>query len=76
MDRPWRISQEISSKNKLEDLISTEGVAITTLRPSGTANIKGDKVDVVSEGEMIEKNTKIKVIDVKGNRIVVKPVKT
>jgi membrane-bound serine protease (ClpP class) len=65
-----------SSKKKLEDLISAEGVAITTLRPSGTVIIKGAKVDVVSEGEMILKNTKIKVIDVKGNRIVVKPVKT
>ena len=65
-----------SSKNNLEDLISAEGVAITTLRPSGTVIINGGKVDVVSEGEMILKNTKIKVIDVKGNRIVVKPVKT
>jgi membrane-bound serine protease (ClpP class) len=65
-----------SSKNNLKDLISAEGVAITTLRPSGTVNINGNKVDVVSEGEMILKNTKIKVIDVKGNRIVVKPVKT
>ena len=65
-----------SSKNKLEDLISVEGVAITTLRPSGTVIINGNKVDVVSDGEMILKNTKIKVIDVKGNRIVVKPVKT
>jgi len=65
-----------SSTDKREDLLSAEGVAITTLRPSGTANINGNKVDVVSEGEMILKNTKIKVTDVKGNRIVVKPVKT
>jgi membrane-bound serine protease (ClpP class) len=65
-----------SASDKLDELLSAEGVAITTLRPSGTANINGNKVDVVSEGEMISKNTKIKVIDVKGNRIVVKPVKT
>ncbi len=65
-----------SASDKLDELLSAEGVAITTLRPSGTANIKGNKVDVISEGEMISKNTKIKVTDVKGNRIVVKPVKT
>ena len=65
-----------SSTDKSDDLLSSEGVAITTLRPSGTANINGHKVDVVSEGEMILKDTKIKVTDVKGNRIVVKPVKT
>jgi len=65
-----------SSRDKTDDLLSAEGVAITTLRPSGTANINGHKVDVISEGEMIFKNTKIKVTDVKGNRVVVRPVKT
>lgn len=65
-----------SSASDKDGLLSAEGVAITTLRPSGTANIKGNKVDVISEGEMILKNTKIKVTDVKGNRIVVKPLKT
>ncbi|GAX63016.1 membrane-bound serine protease [Candidatus Scalindua japonica] len=65
-----------SSTDKRDELLSTEGVAITTLRPSGTANINGHKVDVISEGEMILKDTRIKVTEVKGNRIVVRPVKT
>ncbi|ODS33619.1 MAG: putative membrane protein [Candidatus Scalindua rubra] len=65
-----------SARDKLNDLMSADGVALTTLRPSGIANIKGNKIDVISEGEMILKNTRIKVIDVKGNRIIVKPVKT
>ena len=64
-----------SSMDRVQELLSAEGFAITTLRPSGTANINGKRVDVVSEGEMISKNTRLKVIDVKGNRIVVKPVK-
>ena len=59
-----------------DDLLSVEGVAITTFELTGIANIKGDKVDVISEGEMISKNTRIRVTSVKGNRIVVKPVKT
>ncbi len=65
-----------SARDRLNDLLSEEGIALTTLRPSGIANIKGNKIDVISEGEMISKNTRIKVIDVKGNRIIVKPVKT
>ncbi len=65
-----------SSADKKDGLLYAEGVAITTLRPSGTANINGEKVDVISDGEMILQNTKIKVTDVKGNRIVVRPVKT
>lgn len=64
-----------SAQVELEELLSAEGVAFTTLRPSGTAYINGKKIDVVSEGEMILKNTRIKVTDVKGNRIVVKSVK-
>ncbi len=65
-----------SARDRIDDLLSAEGVAITTLKPSGIANINGDQVDVTSKGEMIEKNTKIKVIDLKGDRIVVKRVKT
>jgi membrane-bound serine protease (ClpP class) len=65
-----------SARDRLNNMLSEEGIALTTLRPSGIANIKGDKIDVISEGEMISKNTRIKVIDVKGNRIIVKPVKT
>ena len=60
--------------DKPDDLLSAEGVAITTFKLSGIVNIKGNRVDVISEGEMISKNTRIKVTDVKGNRIVVKPV--
>jgi len=61
--------------DKPDDLLSAEGVATTTFELSGIANINGKKVDVISEGEMISKNTRIKVTGVKGNRIVVKPVK-
>ncbi len=64
-----------SAEDRSEDLLSAEGVALTTLRPSGTADIKGKRVDVISGGEMIAKNTKIRVTEVKGNRVVVKPVK-
>ena len=61
--------------DKPDDLLSAEGVATTTFELSGIANINGKKVDVISEGEKISKNTRIKVTGVKGNRIVVKPVK-
>ena len=61
--------------DKPNDLLSAEGVTTTTFELSGIANINGKKVDVISEGEMISKNTRIKVTGVKRNRIVVKPVK-
>ena len=54
--------------DRLDDLLSTEGVATTTFELTGIANINGKKVDVISEGEMISKNTRIKVTGVKRNR--------
>ncbi|MDR4496923.1 MAG: hypothetical protein MRK02_03215 [Candidatus Scalindua sp.] len=41
--------------DRAQELLSAEGVAVTTLRPSGTASINGKRVDVISEGEMISK---------------------
>lgn len=58
----------------LEYFIGKEGIASTALRPSGTAEFDGVKLDVVSQGEFIPKDSKIKVIEVSGRRIVVKAI--
>jgi len=54
-------------------LIGKVGLALTPLRPAGTAEFDGERVDVVSEGGFIQKDEKIKVIKVEGSRIVVRP---
>ncbi len=56
-------------------LVGKEGVALTTLRPAGTAEIDGQKVDVVADSEYIKNGTRIKVIKTEGMRVVVVPVK-
>jgi len=48
------------------------GVALSTLRPSGTAQIDGERIDVVSDGEFILPGTKVKVIKVDGLSIIVR----
>ncbi len=48
------------------------GVAVSTLRPAGRARIGDKTVDVVAQGNFIEKGEKIQVIEVSGNRVVVK----
>ena len=57
---------------ELDYLLGKEGIAMTVLRPSGTADFDGVKIDVVTEGDFIEKGKKIKIIKVQGRRIVVK----
>ena len=46
-------------------------LADTDLRPSGFAIIDGERLDVITEGEMIDKGTPLQVVEVHGNRIVV-----
>ncbi|HZM34051.1 MAG TPA: NfeD family protein [Burkholderiales bacterium] len=53
-------------------LLGRRGRASSTLRPAGIAEIDGRRVDVVSEGELIDAGELIEVIRVDGNRIVVR----
>jgi membrane-bound serine protease (ClpP class) len=53
-------------------LLHQTGNALSNLRPSGMALIAGKRVDVVTEGTMIEKGAPIKVVALEGLRVVVR----
>jgi len=52
-------------------LIGKIGTTITDLRPSGICLIEDKRYDVLSYGEFIEKNTKVKVVNTEGLKIFV-----
>ncbi len=52
--------------------IGTMGKAFSVLRPAGKAQIEGRVVDVVAEGGFIEAGTEIEVVEVSGNKVVVR----
>jgi membrane-bound serine protease (ClpP class) len=52
--------------------LGKRGTAASSLRPAGIAHLDGERVDVVSDGELIEAGELIEVIRVDGNRIVVR----
>ena len=54
------------------ELLNGTGTALTQLRPSGVAQINGQRVDVVTEGGLIERGTAVKVVAIEGARIVVR----
>ena len=54
------------------ELLERTGTALTPLRPAGTAVIDGKRVDVVTEGQMIERGTPVRVVAVEGLRVVVR----
>ncbi len=54
------------------ELLDQSGTTLTALRPSGTAIIKGKRVDVVTEGPFIERGATVKVVAIEGMRVVVR----
>ena len=54
--------------------VGDTGTVITTLRPAGTARFGDAIVDVVAEGDFLAADTKVEIIEIRGNRVVVKAV--
>jgi|GEM_PF-253662 len=55
----------------LAALVQRVGTAVTVLRPSGTVEVGDERVDVVTEGEFLEIGQRVRVLYVRGNRVVV-----
>jgi membrane-bound serine protease (ClpP class) len=73
------LDTELSSKKGFASAPDTDltwlgktGHAATPLHPAGIAEINDARVDVVSDGELIDAGELIKVVRVDGNRIVVR----
>jgi membrane-bound serine protease (ClpP class) len=60
-----------SGEAGLDELTGKNGVATSDLRPSGYCSIDGRRVDVVTSGEMVTQGSAVRVVEVKGNRVVV-----
>jgi membrane-bound serine protease (ClpP class) len=57
-----------------EALVGQRGTALTTLRPSGTAEIGGRRVDVVSQSTFVAAGEAVEVVNARGSRVEVRPV--
>ncbi|QDT69932.1 hypothetical protein MalM25_28760 [Planctomycetes bacterium MalM25] len=68
---------ELDRREQLADyghLVGKRGVATTDLLPAGRAEIDGEPVDVLSQGEPIERGDAIEVLEAHANRVVVRRV--
>jgi len=54
--------------------VGDPGIATTTLRPAGKADIGGNAHDVITAGDFITAGTKVRVVSVDGMRVVVEAV--
>jgi membrane-bound ClpP family serine protease len=62
--------------DKTDTLLNKEGETVSELRPAGFAMIDGKRVDVVTQGDMIAKGMRVRVVAVEGIRVVVKRIET
>ena len=67
-----RVIGDIDAEKR--ELLDKTGVAQSALRPSGVALFNGRRVDVITEGAMIEPGTPVKVVQIEGIRVVVRAV--
>lgn len=67
-----RAERGFVSTQEHPELVGKTGEVLTELRPSGTARIDGQPVDVISEGSFIPKGTQIVVLSVNGSRVIVR----
>lgn len=58
----------------LEMLVGTLGQAVTDLRPSGWITAGDRRIFVVSEGDFVDEGSPVKILQVEGNRVVVRKI--
>ncbi|MFW6279160.1 MAG: NfeD family protein [Bacillota bacterium] len=74
MDYSESTEQGYTTSENKSRLMGSRGLTITPLRPSGIVEIDNERIDVVTEGGMIDKGEKVEVVKVAGRRIVVKKI--
>ncbi len=53
--------------------LGDEGVALSTLKPMGTAQFKSGQFEVKTLGDYVDVGTKVTIVHLDGNQIIVKP---
>ncbi len=76
----WTLNKTIDGKVKRVETgnisVGDKGVAFSAIKPTGKAVIGGERMEVYSLGEFIEKNIEIEVSKIEPNKIFVKPIST
>ena len=59
---------------ELKDLLGTEGLVLTPLRPVGMCDFSGRRLECVAEGGYVDKGNKVKVINVESTQLTVRAI--
>jgi membrane-bound serine protease (ClpP class) len=70
-------SEEIAVLNtgrRVDHLVGAQGRTLTPLRPSGTVEFEGRRLDAISEEGLIPEGSSVEAISVRSGRLVVRRV--
>jgi membrane-bound serine protease (ClpP class) len=71
---PEEIIPYQAEQDRLTALIGREGTAINLMTPGGLVNLDGERLHAIADGLMVEPGTQVKIVAVRGTRVVVVPV--
>lgn len=64
--------EEVKPRDLRKELVGRTGVAKSLMLPSGVVLVDGQRLDAVSQGDAIESGESVVVVEVRGNRVVVR----
>jgi len=74
------LNETLNSEEKeigsLDYFMGKEGITKTPLKPFGMVDFNGVNLQVSSEGSYVQENRKIKVVEIKGGKIIVRQINT
>jgi len=66
----------IPDSEQLQAKLGAVGTVISPLRPVGTCDFSGERLECVAESGYVEKGTKVKVIHVRGTQLTVRAIES
>ncbi len=66
------IDSRASNDFSLDVHVADEGISLSALRPMGTVELNDKRYEARTAGEMLPQNTKVIVVSISGNTIIVK----
>lgn len=66
----------VPDTSELRQLLGAVGVVLTPLRPVGTCDFAGRRVECVAESGYVEKNKKVEVINVESTQLTVRVIES
>ncbi|MCA9108684.1 MAG: hypothetical protein KDA52_01950 [Planctomycetaceae bacterium] len=70
-DEP-QLRPDLAEAGSIAALLGLQGETLTMLRPAGKARVEGRLLDVVSDGPFIPQGKTVEIVQVSGNRVVVR----